>query len=387
MNPGQTIHRHLWRAMRIAELSAFHPYRGGIAQFGAALHGALAKEHEVKAFTFTRQYPSFLFPGKSQFVQPGDDATNVGAVRVLDSSWPLNWRGAADRIVTVKPELLLTRMWMPFFGPCMGAVAARVRRNGAKAIGIVDNAVPHEPRFFDKAFARYYFARHDGFVALSQAVVNDIRALKPDARVQVLPHPLYDHFGQPVARTAAAAQLGVDPANKTILFFGLIRDYKGLDLLIEAFAQLNATHQLVIAGEAYGDFAKYQRMIDAHPSRDRIHVFQRFIGDAEVPAFFSAADCLVLPYRSATQSGVTAIAFHFGVPVIATDVGGLAEIVTHERTGLIVPKPDASAIAQGIKTFFEGDRSQRLRGNFNEVRKELSWDRFADGLVTFAKGL
>ncbi|QQR88104.1 MAG: glycosyltransferase [Flavobacteriales bacterium] len=373
--------------MRIAELSAFHPYRGGIAQFGAALHKALAVQHEVKAFTFTRQYPGFLFPGKSQFVEADDTATDVGAVRVLDSVWPLNWGAAANRIALEKPELLLTRMWMPFFGPAMGAVAARVRRTGAKAIGIVDNAVPHEPRFFDKDFARYYFKRHNGFIALSQAVADDIRALKPDAQVQVLPHPLYDHFGTRWDRSAAAAHLGVDPALKTILFFGLIRDYKGLDLLIEAFGQLDGTHQLVIAGEAYGDFAPYQRMIDAHPLRERIHVFQRFIADAEVPAYFSAADCLVLPYRTATQSGVTAIAFHFGVPVIATDVGGLAETVMHERTGLMVPRPDADAIAQGLKTFFEGDRSQRMRDNFDAVRNELSWARFADGLVTFAKGL
>lgn len=373
--------------MRIAELSAFHPYRGGIAQFGAALHKALSVKHDVKAFTFTRQYPSFLFPGKSQFVEGGDMATDVGAKRVLDSVWPLNWGHAAGAINATAPELLLTRMWMPFFGPAMGSVAARVRGSGATAIGIVDNAIPHEPRFFDKAFARYYFNRHDGFVALSQAVADDIRALKPNTRVQVLPHPLYDHFGERMDKTAAAAQLGLDPARKTILFFGLIRDYKGLDLLIDAFAQLDEGHQLVIAGEAYADFGKYQLLIDAHPLRHRIHVFQRFISDAEVPAFFSAADALVLPYRSATQSGVTAIAFHFGVPVIATDVGGLAEIVTHERTGLIVPRPDAAAIAQGLKTFFEGDRSQRLRGNFDAVRQELSWERFADGLVTFAKGL
>lgn len=373
--------------MRIAELSAFHPYRGGIAQFGAALHRALSGEHDVMAFTFTRQYPDFLFPGKSQLVEPGDTTTDVGALRVLDSSWPLNWRMAGERISEKRPELLLTRLWMPFFGPAMGSVAARVRRTGAKAIGIVDNAVPHEPRFFDKAFARYYFHRHDGFVALSQAVADDIRALKPDARVQVLPHPLYDHLGKRLDRNVAAAQLGLDPARKTILFFGLIRDYKGLDLLIEAFGRLDGTHQLVIAGEAYGDFAPYQRMIDAHPWRERIHVFQRFIANAEVPTFFSAADCLVLPYRTATQSGVTAIAFHFGVPVIATDVGGLAEIVTHERTGLIVPRPDADAIAHGLKTFFEGDRSQRLRGNFDAVREELSWGRFAEGLVSFAKGL
>ena len=170
-------------------------------------------------------------------------------------------------------------------------------------------------------------------------------------------------------------------------FFGLIRDYKGLDLLIDAFAELGEGHLLLIAGEPYGDFGKYQAMIDRHPLRHRIVAHARYIGDAEVPLYFSAADCLVLPYKDATQSGVTAIAFHFGTPVIATDVGGLAEIVAHERTGLIVPKPEAAAIAAGIRTFFEGERAQRLRGNLTEVRKELSWERFAEGLTTFARTL
>lgn len=370
--------------MRIAHLSAFHPYRGGIAQFSAALHKALQQEHEAEAFTFTRQYPGLLFPGKSQYVEASDPALVVGATRTLDSVLPHTWWRTAETIKACKPDLLITRLWMPFFGPCMGTVAARVRRAGAKTIGIVDNAIPHEQRFFDAAFARYYFKRHDGFIALSNAVAEDIRKLHTAARVQVLPHPLYDHFGAAMPRAEAALQLGIDPSQRTLLFFGLIRDYKGLDLLIDAFAQLDEGHQLLIAGEPYGDFGKYARMIGAHPLKHRIQVFPRFIADAEVPAFFGCADALVLPYRSATQSGVTAIAFHFGLPVIATDVGGLAEIVEHERTGLIVPKPDATAIADGIKLYFTGDRSQRLRANFAQVKQELSWERFGEGLMKFA---
>lgn len=373
--------------MRIAYLSTFHPFRGGIAQFNAALFRSIEHEHSVSAYTFTRQYPEFLFPGKTQLVQPGDNADPIPAQQVLDTAWPLNWPGAARTIAKGNPELLVMKYWMSYFGPSLGYVAGSLKKRGTKVLTVLDNVLPHERRFFDVPFTKYFLARNHGFIAMSEKVKRDLLSLRPDAPVHFMPHPLYDHFGKTVERHMAARSLGLDPALRTVLFFGLIRDYKGLDLLIEAFARLGEGHQLLIAGEPYGDFGKYQRMIDQHPLRHRIVAHARYIADAEVPAFFSVADCLVLPYKGATQSGVTAIAFHFGVPVIATDVGGLAEIVTHERTGLIVPRPDAEAIAQGLKTFFEGDRSQRLRGNFDAVRNELSWGRFAAGLVTFAKGL
>jgi glycosyltransferase involved in cell wall biosynthesis len=370
--------------VRIAYLSTFHPFRGGIAQFNAAMYRAFERGHEVKAYTFTRQYPEFLFPGKTQMVQPGDNADPIPSQRVLDTAWPLNWPGAARAIARYEPDLLVMKYWMSYFGPSLGYVAGHLKRRGTKVITILDNVLPHERRFFDVPFTRYFLARNHGFIAMSHKVKRDLLSLRPDGPVHFMPHPLYDHFGAAIPRSEAARQLGLDPALRTVLFFGLIRDYKGLDLLIEAFAKLGEGYQLLIAGEPYGDFAKYQRMIDAHPLRGRIVAHARYISDSEVPAFFSAADCLVLPYKGATQSGVTAIAFHFDLPVIATDVGGLAEIVAHERTGLIVPVPDADAIAKGIELFFEGDRSQRLRGNFAEVKKELSWERFSKGLLEFA---
>ena len=373
--------------MRIAYLSTFHPFRGGIAQFNAALYRTLEHAHQVKAYTFTRQYPEFLFPGKTQMVQSDDNADAVPSQRVLDTAWPPNWYGAARTIAKDAPELLIMKYWMSYFGPSLGYVAGHLKKRGTKVLTVLDNVLPHERRIIDVPFTKYFLNRNHGFVAMSEKVKRDLLSLRPDAPVHFMPHPLYDHFGASIPREEAARKLGLDPALRTVLFFGLIRDYKGLDLLIEAFAQLGEGHQLLIAGEPYGDFAKYQRMIDAHPLRHRIVAHARYIGDAEVPAFFSAADCLVLPYKGATQSGITAIAFHFGVPVIATNVGGLAEIVEHERTGLIVPKPEAAAIAEGIKLYFTGDRSQRLRGNFEQVRQELSWERFSDGLLKFAKTL
>ncbi|MEO8066978.1 MAG: glycosyltransferase [Flavobacteriales bacterium] len=373
--------------MRIAYLSTFHPFRGGIAQFNAALYRTLEREHQVKAYTFTRQYPEFLFPGKTQLVTPDDSADAVPSQRVLDTAWPPSWYGAARTIAKDAPELLIMKFWMSYFGPSLGTVAGQLQKRGTKVLTVLDNVLPHERRIIDLPFTKYFLNRNHGFIAMSEKVKRDLLSLRPDAPVHFMPHPLYDHFGASMPREEAARKLGIDPTLRTVLFFGLIRDYKGLDLLIEAFAQLGEGYQLVIAGEPYGDFAPYQKMIDVHPLRHRITAHARYIADTEVPAFFSAADCLVLPYKSATQSGITAIAFHFGVPVIATDVGGLAEIVEHERTGLIVPKPDATAIAEGIKLYFTGDRSQRLRGNFAQVKQELSWDRFSEGLVKFAETL
>jgi len=313
--------------MRFTFLSAFPPYRGGIAQFSAALVRELRKEHAVEAFTFTRQYPDLLFPGTSQFDHGTVD--DIRAKRVLDSINPLSWKRTARQMLETKPEVAVLRYWMPFFAPAMGKVAAHLRRHGVKVITIVDNALPHEPHFQDKPLTRWFLRKNDGFIAMTEAVNQDIRALWPQAEVKLMPHPLYDHFGAPMPQAEARNKIGLPSEARVLLFFGLIRDYKGLDLLIEAFGQLDERYHLVIAGEPYGDFGRYHQQIEASPMRGHIHVHTRFIADVEVPTFFGAADAVVLPYKSATQSGITAIAHHFGAPVIATDVGGLKEALNN----------------------------------------------------------
>lgn len=370
--------------MRFSFLSAFPPYRGGIAQFSTALVLELRKGHHVEAFTFTRQYPDLLFPGTSQYDDPVVD--EVGAVRVLDSINPLSWKSTSQRMLQAKPEVAVLRYWMPFFAPAIGSVAATLRKNGVKVITIVDNALPHEPHFHDRPLTRWFLRKSDGFIAMTEAVQEDIRTLCPQAKVKLMPHPLYDHFGTLVPQAEARQKLGLPAEARVLLFFGLIRDYKGLDLLIEAFGKLDERYHLLIAGEPYGDFSEYDRLIEASPLRDHIHRHTHFIADVEVPSFFSAADAVVLPYRSATQSGITAIAYHFGVPVVATDVGGLKEALNDGRTGIVVPEASASAIAAGVKELFDGDPST-LRANIAALREELSWDRFAKGLVEFAREL
>lgn len=366
--------------MRIAYLSCFYPYRGGIAQFNAHLLEALGEGNEVRAFNFTRQYPGFLFPGQTQYVTEQDKATPVASTRILDSANPFTWRRTGRAILRWKPDMVVFSYWNSYFVPSHAPVARMLRRHGVKTVTVVHNAIPHEPKFFDKPLARRFFRLNDVLVSMCDAVTADIRSLCPDARIVQRPHPVYDHFGQKQDKAEAQRQLGLDPALRTLLFFGLIRDYKGLDLLLDAMPLLGPGYQLVVAGESYGSFDKYQAQIDASGCAGRIHVFNRYIDDTQVPGFFSAADVCVLPYRSATQSGITAIALHFEVPVVATPVGGLAESV--ERPGIgrmteeISPRGIAAAIsdlyAEGFETFVE---------NIRTVKREMTWPAFAQEIL------
>ena len=222
-------------------------------------------------------------------------------------------------------------------------------------------------------------------MVLSESVKSDLLSVKPDASVLKLFHPLYDHFGSKMNKVEAMKHLNLDPGKKAILFFGLIREYKGLDVLLQAFSKLDDSYQLVIAGEAYGGFDSYQKIIDASPNRERIHLFNHYIEDAKVPLFFSAADVLVLPYRSATQSGVTAIAYHFEVPVISTDVGGLKEMIRNGETGIVVAGCEPELIANGIRDFFEKNLKGKFSSHIVEKKMELSWKKFSDQLIAFAQ--
>lgn len=372
--------------MKIAYLSTFYPYRGGIAQFNASLLSAFGRQAEVRAYTFTRQYPKLLFPGKTQYVTPDDNATPVDAVRVLDTINPFSYHAAAQKIAAFAPDVLVMKYWMSFLAPSLGYVAGRLKKR-AKVITVLDNAIPHEQRFFDKAFTQYFLNRSSGFAVMSEAVKRDLLALKPDAKFIYKPHPLYNHFGQAMPKAQARAKLGLHPDKKTLLFFGLIRDYKGLDLLIEAFGMLPPEYQLLIAGEPYGSFEKYRAQIAALPNAQDVHTEARYIGDAEVPLFFSAADACVLPYRSATQSGITSIAYHFNLPMIATDVGGLKEVIADNETGIIVTQPDASGIAKGVARFFEQGNIEKFTASIGRLKRDLSWESFAQAIVDFSQAL
>lgn len=369
--------------MKIAYLSTFYPFRGGIAQFNANLYGALCARHEVIPFTFKRQYPDFLFPGKTQYVTPGDKAAAIESIPVLDTANPLGYGAAARRIAREQPDILVMKYWMSYFAPSLGYVAGKLKKRGCRVITVLDNVIPHEQKFFDRPLTRWFLNRNSGFVAMSEAVRNDLLALKPDAACLLKPHPLYNHFGEKANTEEARRRLGLAPDKKTLLFFGLIRDYKGLDLLIEAMNRLGDEYQLLIAGESYGSFARYEAQIRQSKRADTIRVFNRYIPDEEVPLFFSAADVCVLPYKSATQSGITSIAYHFDIPLIATDTGGLKESIGTPGTGLIVPEASAPAIAAAIEAFYRTDR-QRFVQAIGTLKASLSWENFAEALLRFA---
>jgi glycosyltransferase involved in cell wall biosynthesis len=373
--------------MKIAFLSTFYPYRGGIAQFNANLYREMQKEHEVKAFNFKRQYPNFLFPGKTQYVTEKDIADKIDSVRCLDSINPLSWRKSSKLINHEKPDILISRLWMSFFGPSLGYVNKRAMKNGSTVVSILDNVIPHEKRFFDKSFTKYYIKHNHGFLAMTESVKNDLLSFDPKAKVILRPHPLYNHFGKKLDKKNAQERLGLDPSKKTILFFGIIRDYKGLDNLIKAFGKLDESYQLVIAGESYGSFKKYEDEIATVKNKQNIKTFVEYIDDNRVTDFFSAADVVVLPYRTATQSGITAISYHFNIPVIATNVGGLEETIKHEKTGLIVKENTPEKITDSIISFFENKQKVDFSHEIDLLKEELSWSKFSKDFIDFAISL
>ena len=369
--------------MRIAILSCFYPYRGGIAQFNANLFEELGRTHDVRAFNFSRQYPDILFQGKTQYVTPEDEAVPIEAEALLDTAWPFSWGRTARAIRRWQPDLLLVRYWMSWFAPSLGAVARRMAP-GCKVVGILDNVVPHEPHWFDAPLTRRFLRSLSGAVTLCEEVSHDLLALRPDIPHTVLPHPIYTHFGPRIPREEAERRLGLPAGRRTLLFFGLIREYKGLDILLRAFDLLDERYQLVIAGEPYGSFEKYQKLIDSGRAPADVHVFPEYIRDSEVKNYFSAADLTVLPYRSATQSGISSVSTHFGVPMVVTDVGGLGETVGERGTGIVCNEGTPACIAAAIRRYFDADR---LRATLDEgmraERERLSWSRFAHDLTDF----
>ena len=373
--------------MRIALLSCFYPYRGGIAQFNNSLYKELSKSHVVGAFNFKRQYPEILFPGKTQYVEEVDPNNFIESTPVLDTINPLTYISTAKKIREFHPDLLVMRYWMPFFAPSQGFVARHINKD-CKVISILDNVIPHEPHFFDPPLTKYFLGGCDGFVVLCNAVKEDLLQYKPDGEYIVSPHPIYSNFGEPVKREEACRKLGIDPNKKNLLFFGLIRDYKGLDILIDAFSNLDSSYQLIIAGEPYGSFEKYQKQIDESGRKDDIKLFTNYIPDSQVPDFFCASDLCVLPYRSATQSGISSIAYHFSLPMVTTPVGGLRESIGDTGTGIITKSVDSESVKEAILEFFERPQNKiTFSQNIAKERERLSWGQFAQNLINLYKKL
>jgi glycosyltransferase involved in cell wall biosynthesis len=273
---------------------------------------------------------------------------------------------------------------MSFFGPALGVIARFLTKN-IKQIAVIHNAIPHEKKFFDSPFTKFFLNKTDGFVVMSDAVLNDLLKLKPTAKYIRIDHPVYSHFGEKTNQLNAIEKLKLDPIKKTLLFFGFIRSYKGLDVLLKSFEQLDDSYQLIVAGEIYGSFENYQQLINGNPNNQNIHLFTDYIDDKDVTLYFSAADVCILPYKSATQSGITAISNHFALPVIATDVGGLKETVKHLKTGLIVDKVDPEFLKLAIEEYFNQNMKHQFSKAIEDENKLKSWDNFTEKLIEFSK--
>ena len=373
--------------MRIAILSCFYPYRGGIAQFNACLYNELSKGNEVKAFNFKRQYPNILFPGKTQYVSKDDEAVPVESVSLLDTANPFTYIKTLKAIRAWGPDLLIVRYWMSWFAPSLGYITRDMKKH-CKVISILDNVIPHEPRFFDTPLTKYFLKGSHGSITLCEAVGKDLEKLAPNMHHRAIQHPLYSHFGAKKDRYETEERLGLEHNKKNLLFFGLIRHYKGLDILLEAFAKLPEDYQLIIAGEPYEDMKPYEEIITSNGIADRVHIFPHYIKDSEVSDYYSVADLLVMPYRSATQSGVSSVSYHFEVPLIVTNVGGLKETIGDRGTGLVADKPEPHDIEVEIKKYFsDKEIAAECIKNIKKEKERLSWTNFCRQLIEFSKEL
>ena len=368
--------------MKIAILSPFYPYRGGLAQLNARLYTELSKNNEVKAFTFTTLYPDFLFPGKTQFITEGDPVTFIDAERVLSSINPFSYIKTARHINKYNPDVLIIPYWMSFLAPAFGSVCLLINKK-IKIVSLTHNTISHERTLIEKPLAKFFFNRCDAFIVMSEPVKKSLLSLKKDARILLQPHPIYDQYGERIEKSVACKRLGIKDDKKNLLFFGLIRDYKGLDLLIEGMSGLDESYQLIIAGESYGSFEKYNELVANSPFKDNIAVFEQYIPDDMVTVLFSAADVLVLPYRSATQSGVVALAYQMEVPMIATNVGALGSTVEESGTGLLSKEVSAEAISDAIKTYFAMESHEIFLENLKTEKTRLSWKNFILSIESF----
>ena len=365
--------------MKIAILGTAYPYRGGLATFNERLARQFMSEgHEVTIYTFTLQYPSFLFPGKTQYSQEQPPA-DLKIVRSLNSCNPLSWRKTGKRIKRDCPDLLICCYWTSFMAPAFSTVERIARGNGkTRCIALVHNLLPHEPSVIDKWFAPLFVRHTDGFVALSESVVRDIdRFDKSNKPKTFSPHPVYDHYGELHGKDEACERLGLPTENEYMLFFGLVRAYKGLDLLLDAFGMVKESLpdlRLLVAGEFYEDEEKYRKQIAENGLEDKVVVHNEFIADDDLQYWFSAADLIVQPYKSATQSGVTQVAFHFEKPMLVTNVGGLGEIVHHGKMGYTV-EPKAEAIAEALTDFYTQQRELPFTEYVRKEKDKYTWDK------------
>lgn len=369
---------------KVVFFSALPPYRGGISDFSELVVSAMEQLCDLKAFTFKKQYPNFLFPGKTQL---SHNKLSKSYPRIVSGFNPLSYFSAVRQLKKSSPTIFITNYWMTFFAP-MNVFFSKSLKKDCLKIAIIHNLIPHEKRFFDSFFNRIFVKSFDGFIVLSESVKKDLLAIDPAAKHCLLKHPCYNLFGEKIARKEAAAALGLDPTKKILLFFGLIRNYKGLDLLLQAFSNLSNEFSLLIAGEVYGDEITYTNLITKSKNKN-IHFVNQFIDEQDVKLYFSVADLCVLPYKSATQSGIQALANSFCLPVLISNVGGLAEDIVDEKNGFILNDINPLAIQHKIEEIFNENKMIQVEENLKHENLLLddSWTKFSESLIQFCDTL
>ena len=372
---------------KVVIIGPAYPLRGGLATYNERLARAFLDEgHNTSISTFSLQYPEFLFPGKSQYSEePAQKDLEINVC--INSVNPFNWLKIGLELKKMMPDLIVVRYWLPFMGPCLGTILKIIKSNHyTKIVCIADNIIPHEKRFGDTIFTQYFIKPIDAFITMSEKVLSDLDLFSTkNKKRQFIPHPLYDNFGEIVSKKGALEKLRLDQEYTYILFFGFIRKYKGLDLLIEAMKFVsNPKIKLIVAGEFYEDSLSYLKLIEDFKLADKIILKTNFITDSEVKYYFSASDLVVQPYKSATQSGVTPLAYHFETPMIVTNVGGLTGMVPNGKVGLIA-EPNPISIAEKINEFFQNQYAEEFKKNLKVEKQKYSWSSMTKAILELAE--
>jgi len=377
--------------LKIAIIGTAYPMRGAMAQLNGILANYLSEDNEVEIFSFKRQYPKLLFPGKTQ-----DDTSNVDIInpkirntQIIDSIDPVNWRKSAKLISKSNPDLLILRFWIPFFAPAFYSICKYVKKNtNARVMFICDNVIPHEHRIGDEFLIKLIFKVGDYFMIHSKSVENDLLKFNKGKPFMLSPHPVYNIFGPAVSKSESREVLkekfDVDlPGEKVLLFFGYIRKYKGLPYLINAMKDIveKLNVRLLIVGEFYEDEKPTHDLINSLGLKDNIQIISDYIPNEDVKYFFCASDVLVLPYIDATQSGIIQIAYYYDKPVIATNVGGLGEVVIDGRTGFVVEPRSSKAIGDAVINYYRNDCEKQFSENVAEEKKKYSWEEFISNIM------
>ena len=362
------------------------PYRGGIANF----NNSLAVEYksqgaDVKIYSFSLQYPSFLFPGKTQY-EEGEGPKDIEIIPIVNSINPFNWFKVASRIKKENPDYVIIRYWLPFMAPCLGTIAKLIRKT-TKVFAITDNVIPHEKRIGDSLLTKYFVKSSDAFLTLSSSVLDDLIQFTGTKEKIFIPHPIYDSFGDIVEKSTAKEKLGLEVNGKCLLFFGFVRKYKGLDIMLEVMADKRIQDlgvKLIVAGEFYDNKEEYIAQINSLNISDYVILRTDFILEDQVKDYFCASDMITQTYRTATQSGVTQIAYHFERPMLVTNVGGLAEIVPHNKVGYVCDI-DTKQIADYIVEFYTENKEKEFSDNTKEEKKRFTWKVLVEGIDNLIK--